>query len=1421
MLKKIMLFVLTVTAYNNMFGESLAPSQWKAEYFNNIYLIGKPFLTQELEAPIKYENYKPYVPGLNFDFFSIRWTGKCTIPADDLYLIKFLSDDGIRIYIDGKLVVNRWFEQKSAGLIEPVYLKKGKHDVKVEFYDTRSLAAVSFDIVPQFGVNESMLEISGKAALPDGVNAVSDKEIIVSATAPDGISYYAYTAIPKGKNSAVFHIPVPSEKKASYTLAYETAADICLGKGYYSPKGTSALKGNAGSISMNGSPVDGITMELPGGLSISGKLAMPDGGNAPAGGITVEMKAVRDNGEEYFLPVTIPAGKNSAVYFLTVPKSENTSMYQLLYSTDNPLYMDWGYYNSLYTASVTGESPWLRVTGKNLKNIDMELIKSGIVMGTISLENNAIAAANMYVTIQGIDVKDIYQKYTRYKTYVTIQKGENSSPFSVKLPANSIENTYFLRYVCNDHGIQRVGYYSKSGTLKFADAKKGMPFDMDGKFYDGIKIGIKKDPGQLSIEEEKEIGLQKAKSIVKENIKPGMTDFEKLMVLHDYLCQNSVYGWDEIDSSLYTILCKGIGECGSHAGAMYEMLTEAGVECKIVYGVGHVWDMVKIDGQWYYHDATFDDNGAGHMDYNCFLLSTEQLIAKGSSWKVGDYPPADKPFVFKESYLPNKKLVKNDQFYRFIGNISLPDGKKAGEGGIEVKVMGNPFLIPAGQNSTMYIVTYHYNLDKQESEIPLIVKNSEGYVSWGYAGKDGYTPYKDQAVIYKKDGQQDIVGLNFTLQKGISVNGKVSLPNGMTAPKEGVNVWINVYDQEKRALAWPSYKIPYGETSAEFSMGVAEGSYYFGVHGVSLDGLFGDSFYKPGGSELFIRDVPAVKIGKSPVNGIDMTLFKGVLVKGTIGLPKGEKAPAGGYKAYPTVWDTSMHKLAYRSLLIPEGSNKIDFTLTAPPVDFSAGTEWGGGDYISQGFYSKSGMVYDSKKAALYPGTPGTAAEGITLVYEKGVIISGKVLLPQGMTAPKDGVKVTVGLYDVNKNRLKAPSYIIPEGASGIDYQIVMPKENPPAKYYLGYIWVKGFVTPGYYVKNKTVFDFKDAVLLDMSKGDIKNADIELYRGFVVSGSFILPKGKTAPEGGLKVSFTKYEEDKTHQSWWSHTIPAGENKLDFTYNFLPGKYYFAYRWVEGYVNPGFYSKKGFTGKIDEAEMVDLTKKDAAGIDLYLYEGAKITGKLSLPKGELAPKDGVKAWVNLYGTNRKAVIWPNFTIPEGQNSADFSFNAEPGIYYIGYNEVVPPQYVNKQLYTGNGMTPYWENAKMLEVTSKGVGGIELPLTKGLKVSGTVSLPKGETAPAGGVSVWINLWDMNKKAMIWPKFTIPEGQNSAGFDLYYLAGEYYLGYNGVAVAGDLYKTRLYYSKEGMADKWNSATPLKVSQDMQGLKLYLEKK
>ena len=109
----------------------------KAEYFNNQELRGEPS-TVRTDARIDFNwgRFKP-TPQLNENSFSVRWSGKLTPVESGTYTLGFTADDGARLYLDGKLLVDAWTSNPTKTVTKEVTLEAGRHyDLRMEYFQT-------------------------------------------------------------------------------------------------------------------------------------------------------------------------------------------------------------------------------------------------------------------------------------------------------------------------------------------------------------------------------------------------------------------------------------------------------------------------------------------------------------------------------------------------------------------------------------------------------------------------------------------------------------------------------------------------------------------------------------------------------------------------------------------------------------------------------------------------------------------------------------------------------------------------------------------------------------------------------------------------------------------------------------------------------------------------------------------------------------------------------------------------------------------------------------------------------------------------------------------------------------------------------------------------------------------------------------
>ena len=131
--------------------------------------------------------------------------------------------------------------------------------------------------------------------------------------------------------------------------------------------------------------------------------------------------------------------------------------------------------------------------------------------------------------------------------------------------------------------------------------------------------------------DEEELNTKVTEILSKLNLN-GKSDYDKIYGVYNYICQAVLYdfeatgqdGWDGeslgYGQTAYEALCEGKSVCAGIANAVSLLLSKLEIPCKVMTGtnngVGHAWNLVKLEGKWYYLDATSD---LGRSEFQGFL----------------------------------------------------------------------------------------------------------------------------------------------------------------------------------------------------------------------------------------------------------------------------------------------------------------------------------------------------------------------------------------------------------------------------------------------------------------------------------------------------------------------------------------------------------------------------------------------------------------------------------------------------------------------------------------------------------------------------------------------------------------------------------------------------------------------------------
>lgn len=168
---------------------------------------------------------------------------------------------------------------------------------------------------------------------------------------------------------------------------------------------------------------------------------------------------------------------------------------------------------------------------------------------------------------------------------------------------------------------------------------------------------VKSSAAEPSRWQKKVLAYAEAQRVVAQMPENCVSSYDKALYLYRYLAKNVEYisniDYIETGSFLYDALVGFATNCDGYANALSLLLSLCDIECIVVMGdiaatdgVGHAWNMARLDGVWYSLDATYDSAFAkkqetgGRIFY--FLTSDTRLsnTSGGYIQEITGYVPA-------------------------------------------------------------------------------------------------------------------------------------------------------------------------------------------------------------------------------------------------------------------------------------------------------------------------------------------------------------------------------------------------------------------------------------------------------------------------------------------------------------------------------------------------------------------------------------------------------------------------------------------------------------------------------------------------------------------------------------------------------------------------------------------------------------
>ena len=221
------------------------------------------------------------------------------------------------------------------------------------------------------------------------------------------------------------------------------------------------------------------------------------------------------------------------------------------------------------------------------------------------------------------------------------------------------------------------------------------------------------------------------------DISENSSDYDVICAIYDYICANITYDYDNLNDqdyllkyTAYAAMVNKTAVCQGYAMLMYRMLQQEHIDCRLIPGDNHAWNIVAIDGLYYNADSTWDA-GRNPNNYSYFLCGDSDFVGhtRYSEYSTEEfynaYPMAETKYVNCPSHS--------------YGNWTTIKEPNCVESGVETRKCAN-----CGGHQRRDIPATGHDLVHHDGKAATCTAN--GWAAYDTCNRCDYTTYKEIAA---------------------------------------------------------------------------------------------------------------------------------------------------------------------------------------------------------------------------------------------------------------------------------------------------------------------------------------------------------------------------------------------------------------------------------------------------------------------------------------------------------------------------------------------------------------------------------------------------------------------------------------------------------------------------------------------------